>query len=94
MFIFKKMQSLKPILLIIAFMGIVFSICKGIENTKKVPNNVHVLKQFAISIVAGLVIGCAIVFMMFYFDRTVKTKEDIETKIGLSVLGTIEGYRG
>ena len=60
----------------------------------KVPYNVHVLKQFAISIVAGLVIGCAIVFMMFYFDTTVKTKEDIETKIGLSVLGTIEGYRG
>ena len=60
----------------------------------KVPYNVHVLKQFAIYIVAGLVIGCSIVFMMFYFDRTVKTKEDIETKIGLSVLGTIEGYRG
>ena len=47
MFIFKKMQSLKPILLIIAFMGIVFSICKGIENTKKVPNNVHNQKDIS-----------------------------------------------
>ena len=30
-----------------------------------------------------------IVFIMYYFDTTIKTKEEIEEKVGLPVLGII-----
>ncbi len=53
------------------------------------PYNINVLKQTIIYLFIGLVIGCAVVFVIFYFDTTVKSKEEIEKKVGLPVLGII-----
>ena len=37
----------------------------------------------------GLIISCGIIFIKFYFDTTIKTTEEIENKLGLTVLGVV-----
>ena len=54
------------------------------------PYNINVLKQLIIYILAGLVISLGTVFMIFYFDRTIKSAEQIEQKIKLPVLGSVQ----
>lgn len=56
------------------------------------PYNVHILKQFVIGCGLGFIISSLIIAVFFYFDDTVKTEEDIETKIGLPVLGSVPKY--
>lgn len=58
------------------------------------PYNVNVLKQSVLSLACGFIIGCAVVFIMYYFDRTIKNTSQIENKLKLPVLGTIREYRG
>jgi len=57
------------------------------------PYNINILKQYLIGLGLGFIVGSGIVILIFYFDDTVKTAEDIETKIGLSVLSTIPKYK-
>lgn len=52
------------------------------------PININIVKQVVIYILIGLVISCAIVFVMFYFDNTLKDAEQVE-KLGLTVLTSI-----
>ena len=52
------------------------------------PTNMNIVKQIVIYTLIGLVIGCAIVFVMFYFDTTLKDSSQVE-KLGLTVLTTI-----
>ena len=40
-------------------------------------------------LLVGLVLSMAVVFVMFYFDTTIKSTEEIETKIGLPTLGVV-----
>lgn len=54
-----------------------------------VPYNVSVLKQSLIASLIGLVLGIGIVFVMFYFDTTIKSSEEIENKLGLPVIAEI-----
>lgn len=54
-----------------------------------VPYNVSVLKQSLIASLIGLVLGIGIVFVMFYFDTTIKSSEEIENKLGLPVIAQI-----
>lgn len=56
--------------------------------------NVNITKQSAISLLAGLVLGLGVVFVMYYFDRSVKNASQIEDKLKLPVLATIREYRG
>lgn len=53
------------------------------------PYNVNIPKQIVISILIGLVLAIAIIFTMFYFDTTIKSTDEIESKIGLPTLGTV-----
>ncbi|MDD6223707.1 MAG: polysaccharide biosynthesis tyrosine autokinase [bacterium] len=57
------------------------------------PYNVNVIKQFVIGAFCGFLISSIIIALMFYMDDTVKTEEDIENKIGLSVLGSVGRYK-
>lgn len=57
------------------------------------PYNVNVKKQTAIYLMVGLVLGCGIVFLIYYFDRTIKSSEQIELKLGLPVLGSVQEYK-
>ena len=56
--------------------------------------NINIPKQGIIFILVGLVLGCGVVFIMYYFDRTIKNTTQIEEKLKLPVLGTIREYRG
>lgn len=59
----------------------------------KTPYNVNVVKQYIIGIGAGFLIGSLLVTIKFYFDDSIKKPEDIEEKIGLSVLSTVPKYK-
>lgn len=56
--------------------------------------NVNITKQSAIFLLAGLVLGLGVVFVMYYFDRSVKNTSQIEDKLKLPVLATVREYRG
>lgn len=58
------------------------------------PSNVNAKKQYLIGIIGGFLIGSIIIFILFYFDDTIHSAEDIEKKIGMSVLATVPKYNG
>lgn len=53
------------------------------------PYNINMVKQVILMFLIGLVLSSAVVFIMFYFDTTVKSTEEIEKKIGLPCLGVV-----
>ena len=73
----------------------------GINNVKILdeaiesenPYNINVVKQIILYFMAGLVLGTGILFLIFYFDRTVKSIEQVEQKIKLPILGGVQEYR-
>ena len=63
---------------------------EAIEATN--PYNINVLKQVIIYFMIGFVVAAGILFIIYYFDKTIKTTEQIETKIKLPILGSVEQY--
>ncbi len=61
---------------------------EAIQSEK--PYNINVIKQVIIYFMIGFIIGAGILFIIFYFDRTIKTTEQIEQKIKLPILGSVE----
>lgn len=53
------------------------------------PYNVNYMKDNLLYFVVGLVLSCMIVFVMYYFDTTIKSSEVVEEKLGLTVLGIV-----
>ncbi|KMY51051.1 YveK family protein [Peribacillus loiseleuriae] len=47
------------------------------------------LLNIAIALVVGLMAGVGLAFLLEYLDNTIKTEQDIEKQLGLTVLGTI-----
>ena len=72
----------------IANMNNVNILDKAIENDK--PYNINVVKQLVLYFMVGLIIGLGILFIVFYFDRTIKSVEQVEQKIKLPILGSVE----
>ncbi len=58
----------------------------------KKPYNISIIKQLIIYMMIGMVIGFGILFVIYYFDRTIKSAEQIEQKIKLPILGSVENY--
>ena len=56
--------------------------------------NVNIVKQSTIFLLVGLVLGLGVVFVMYYFDRSVKNASQIEDKLKLPVLATVREYTG
>lgn len=56
---------------------------------EKQPYNINLTKQLSIISIAGLFVGGIIVFLIFYFDTSIKSGNDIEEKLGLSVIGNV-----
>ena len=56
---------------------------------EKVPYNINHLKDLVIFGAVGFVIACIYVLILNMLDTTVKSKEDIEKKLGITVLTTI-----
>lgn len=51
--------------------------------------NVSPAKQLVLATVLGLILSISIIFVVYYFDTTVKTEEQIEREIELPVIGII-----
>lgn len=64
------------------------SVIDRAENSLS-PYNVNYIKDNLIYILVGLVLSGGVIFIMFYFDTTIKTSEEIEDKLGLTVLGVV-----
>ncbi len=51
------------------------------------PYNVNFAKQILLCTFGGFILSCVLIFLIYYFDNTVKSKKEIETKFNLPVLG-------
>jgi len=56
----------------------------------EIPYNINVPKQIIIYFMLGLVAAGGILFVIYYFDRTVKSIEQVEQKIKLPILGGVQ----
>lgn len=62
-------------------------------NEANEPYNINIPKQVIIYFFIGIIIALSILFIIFYFDRTIKSVEQVEQKIKLPILGGIEEYK-
>ena len=53
------------------------------------PYNINFIKEIVIYFLIGAVVACALVFVTFYFDTTIKSTEEIENTLGLPVFGVV-----
>ena len=58
-------------------------------NVPENPYNVNYIKTEIIMFIAGLMVAILIIFMIYYFDNTIKSAEQVEAKLGLPILGRI-----
>ena len=65
---------------------------KAVEQ--ETPYNINIEKDTVIFALIGLVLSCGLVFVLFYFDRSITTPEQIETMIELPVLGKVHEEKG
>lgn len=56
------------------------------------PYNINIVKQLIIYFAIGFVLSIAILFIIFYFDRTIKSTEQIEQKVKLPILGSVQDF--
>ena len=56
---------------------------------EKAPYNINVKKQTLIFGLIGTVLSCGIIFVVYYFDNSIKNKKEIEENLHLPVLGEI-----
>lgn len=74
----------------------------GVDNVKIVdyaivpvePISPSKMKNVAIAAVLGAMVALGIIFLQMLMDNTVKTEEDVEKILGLSVLGVIPEFKG
>lgn len=45
--------------------------------------------NIAIALVLGAMVGVGVAFLLEYFDTTIKTEEDIEKKLGITLIGVV-----
>ena len=53
------------------------------------PYNVNYIKNSAIFALIGAISSCGILFLLFYFDTRIKSKEEVEDLLNLEVLAVI-----
>ncbi len=54
-----------------------------------VPSSASITKIVGIATIAGAFVAVAAIFLIFYFDTTIKNEEDIEKATGLPVIGLV-----
>ncbi len=55
-------------------------------------SNMGVKKAVILSLGAGIVIACVILFIAYYFDTTIKNTSQIEARVDVPILGSIPDY--
>ncbi len=57
-------------------------------------DNVNFVKDEIIYFGLGMIASFMLVFIMFYFDKNIRSVEQVESRLGLPILGTIPLYGG
>lgn len=60
-----------------------------VAEVSKTPYNMNYIKDIIFYIIIGIIIGYALIIFRFYFDTSIKSIEEVETKIQLPLLGSI-----
>ena len=55
----------------------------------KSPYNINVVKESIIYIALGVVLSCGVIFVIYYFDNTIKSIDQVEKRLGIPVIGTV-----
>ena len=55
----------------------------------KEPYNINVVKESIIYIALGIVLSCGVIFVIYYFDNTIKSIDQVEKRLGIPVIGTV-----
>lgn len=55
----------------------------------KSPYNVNYVKDNIVYLVIGIVLSFGVVFVMYYFDTSIKSSDIVEEKLGLTVIGIV-----
>lgn len=58
------------------------------------PYNINMLKTLLISFFIGIILSFGAVFILFYFDTTIKSIEEVEKKLELPVIGEVPTVGG
>ena len=53
------------------------------------PSNIHTARNAVLAAIVGAILACAVLVVIFMFDDKIKTPDDIDRYLGLSVLGVI-----
>jgi capsular exopolysaccharide synthesis family protein len=56
------------------------------------PYNISIVKNEVIYFAVGCVLAAGVIFILYYFDRTVKSVEQVETKVKLPIIGKVQKY--
>lgn len=56
------------------------------------PYNTGIVKNILLFAMAGIVLSCGILFIVFYFDNTIKKQDEIENLLGIPVIAAINKY--
>lgn len=57
--------------------------------TPEKPYNMNVFKQLALTVIIAIVLSFGDIFVLFYFDTSIKSIEEVEQKVGLPILGSV-----
>ena len=60
-----------------------------IAEPSSLPYNIGTVKNIVIFALVGLIISCGVVFLIVYFDDTVKDEKDIESLLNIPVIASI-----
>ena len=60
-----------------------------VAEAENEPYNMNTVKEIVISFMGGIVLSCAVVFVLYYFDTTIKSSDEVESKLQLPILTTI-----
>ena len=58
-------------------------------EVENIPYNHNVIKEAIIYCALGIALGCGLLFLRYYFDKNIKTKEEVEEKIQLPIMGSV-----
>ena len=65
-------------------------------EASKSPYNIKIVKTVGICFVGGIALSMMLLFVLYYFDTSIKSSEEVENRLGIPVIGTIPhaGRRG
>lgn len=62
---------------------------EAVTSANQAPVDPNPTLNIAIALVLGAMIGVGVAFLLEYFDTTLKTEEDIEKKLGITLVGVV-----